>query len=879
MKMFWKTFILAICFIVPTMFFLTACDGETKAAKVSSFSVELANTAYTLIDDKITVTYGEDYRFSVSDFSVTAVFDDETSRVLASSELNDLGFTFESNIPDSAKTPVGVYEISIKHKDVEASKTISLAVEKATINYRENDIAWSMSELAYDGTEKAVTITNLPDTLKVVYQNNAKTNVGEYTATATVDVKDGDNYIFEEITVEHTWEIKIINYAITYENTCGLENNNQTTYTVLSETITLKSLTGRNHYTFDGWYYNNEKITIIPKGFTGGNITLEAKWTPIIYTITYQDTKDAVNTNPKTYTIEDGTITLAPLANRVDYTFLRWERVYDELYKVDILPTTTISAADNKGNIILKAVWDKKTEYDCFEYTVSKDGTKATITGLKDKSSTNITIPSGVVAIGNNVFKNCTTLTTVNFEDGTNALTIGDYAFSGCTSLSSITIPARVTEIGNYAFERSGLRKMNFSKNGNLTTLGNSVFHDCAGLNEFTIPDSVVSMGMDVFSSCIYLTKIVFGKGMTVIGESVYGGSSVLREIEFKGEIISFHKDAFNHVATKNITLTLNMNQKNLEQEAFRNNNGGTDYSDDYRAESRYYRVVSTTTAFCGYTFSKICLSCDATEMTAEEFSSRLESGSSGVFTNLKFILPARADNYFSAIAAFVAKYAEGTVTLTIDGATSIPAGAFYTDGVGYQLKEVIIGDSIANIGNEAFYYCMNLQKVTFGKGLTFLGELAFSECRELTDIVIPDSVISIGMGCFNNCTKLESIKLSSSITELSWGLFGGCELLKSIIIPDGVTLINNQALIGCKMLESIVIPNSVATISYDATYNCNALTTVYYIGTESDWQSIFIDGYNDSLNTATIYYYSEARPSGTGNHWHYVSGVPTAWQ
>lgn len=34
----------------------------------------------------------------------------------------------------------------------------------------------------------------------------------------------------------------------------------------------------------------------------------------------------------------------------------------------------------------------------------------------------------------------------------------------------------------------------------------------------------------------------------------------------------------------------------------------------------------------------------------------------------------------------------------------------------------------------------------------------------------------------------------------------------------------------------------------------------------------------NDAITHATVYYYSEARPSYSGNYWHYVSGVPTVW-
>lgn len=843
----WLFFVCIAVIIVCAMLF-AACGAqspdevENELAKISTFSVVCTNVNYTLVDDVITMIYGGDYRLSANDFSLTAIYDDETSKTLTTSELNDYGFTFESNIPDSEKTPVGRYEILIKHKDIETSKTISLVVEKTTINYNKSDVVWSASEFVYDGTEKSVTITNLPDTLTAVYQNNVNTSADEYTASATICAVDGDNYNFEEITVEHTWKINLNTHTIAYENTCGLENNNPTTYTMISDTITLAPLYGRAHYTFDGWYYNNEKITTISTGFRGGDITLEARWTAIVYTIDYQDTKDMVNNNPTSYTIEDGTITLSALANRVDYTFRYWERVYDNPYLVDILPTTTISATDNKGNITLKAVWDRKTEYDAFEYTVSEDCTKATITGLKDDSSTQITIPSGVAAIGDNAFKNCTSLTTVTFEEGSRLLTIGDYAFYHC-GIRDITLPDTVTEIGNYAFARSGICNMNFSNEGNLTTIGNNAFGNCEGLVEFTIPDSVVGMGKNVFAACINLTKIVFGKGMTVIGENVYGGSSVLREIEFKGIITSFHKNALSNIATQNITLTLNRNQEYLEKVAYVALGGGESYSDDYRAQGGRYREnksVDSTTTFCGITFDKVCFLFDATDMTADEFGSELSGYSGGGRSNLKFVLPENADNYFSAIATLLSKYDSGVVGVSIDGATSIPSRAF--DGC-TALKEIVVGKSVTSIGQNAFWQCTSLADVTLPSGITSIAAETFGYCSSLTSIIIPAGVTSVGQYAFDRCTALTSVTIPDSVTSLEYRAFWHCSSLNAVYISDIVSWINislgeleanplsfaKNLYLNNQLVEDLVIPKSVTKINYLAFAGCTSIKTLAF--------------------------------------------------
>ena len=61
---------------------------------------------------------------------------------------------------------------------------------------------------------------------------------------------------------------------------------------------------------------------------------------------------------------------------------------------------------------------------------------------------------------------------------------IGDYAFSGCSGLTSVTIPASVTIIGSYAF--SG----------------------CSGLTSVTIPVGVTEIRGNAFSGCSGLTSV-----------------------------------------------------------------------------------------------------------------------------------------------------------------------------------------------------------------------------------------------------------------------------------------------------------------------------------------------------------------------------------
>jgi hypothetical protein len=133
----------------------------------------------------------------------------------------------------------------------------------------------------------------------------------------------------------------------------------------------------------------------------------------------------------------------------------------------------------------------------------------------------------------------------------------------------------------------------------------------------------------------------------------------------------------------------------------------------------------------------------------------------------------------------------------------------------------------------------------------------------------IPDCVEVIESGAFIGCGQLATIEIDEN--SAYYQTIGG-----NIYSKDGKTLVrcapNHTA-------GHFVIPDGVEYIGWGAFDGCNSINTVYYVGTAEDWAGISIGSYNDSLTSATIYYYSETKPTTAGNYWHYVDGVPTVWE
>ena len=106
-------------------------------------------------------------------------------------------------------------------------------------------------------------------------------------------------------------------------------------------------------YTFEGWYDGQgtaaSRVTTIPIG-TARNITLFAKWTKEVYTITFDNSSMSLPQSSMQYTVDQRVTLDKPTVDR--YVFLGWTTDKDELV-TEIKPGTT-------GNLTLHSNWTSK---------------------------------------------------------------------------------------------------------------------------------------------------------------------------------------------------------------------------------------------------------------------------------------------------------------------------------------------------------------------------------------------------------------------------------------------------------------------------------------------------------------------------------------
>ena len=376
--------------------------------------------------------------------------------------------------------------------------------------------------------------------------------------------------------------------------------------------------------------------------------------------------------------------------------------------------------------------------------------------------------------------------------------------YSRRTQIRKITISEGVTSIGEYAFEEC-TNVTSISIPGSVTELNEYCFSACVSMKNITIPQSVTRIADGVFDACEKLTDIYYG-GTDASWKHITSWNAGLG-----GNVTIHSTGVFTGKCGDNLTWTIDNNEVLTIS--------GTGRIPDYNDPSS---GGNNTAPWYGYAYQikKVVLG----------------SGVQNIGNN-----------------AFAGCYGMTDITIP-DGVTSIGDSAF--DGCS-ALTEISIPGTVSSIGDSAFYGCSALTEISIPGTVSSIGDSVFSGCSALTEISIPDTVSSIGDSAFSRCSALTEISIPSTVSSIGSYAFSGCAL-REVEIPQGITSIQTRTFQFCTQLTKITIPDSVTSVEICAFDNCPVLKTVYYGGTEAQWEGMHVDNYagnNSALLDATLYF------------------------
>ncbi len=147
-------------------------------------------------------------------------------------------------------------------------------------------------------------------------------------------------------------------------------------------------------------------------------------------------------------------------------------------------------------------------------YNMNDDG--ASNTSLKT-----LVIPDSVTTVGANAFANLKALESLTIGSGVTA--IGDYAFKNCTALGTLVIPDNVVKLGKSAFYKcTGVTTLELG-NG-LTDIGDYAFYGMDKIEYIVLPENVENIGKFAFKGWSAITSIILDKDIETIGAHAFYG-------------------------------------------------------------------------------------------------------------------------------------------------------------------------------------------------------------------------------------------------------------------------------------------------------------------------------------------------------------------
>lgn len=521
--------------------------------------------------------------------------------------------------------------------------------------------------------------------------------------------------------------------------------------------------------------------------------------------------------------------------------------------------SATLVAGENKqeGEIVIPPT----TTYKGREFRIT--AIKGAFTN--NMKLTSIQIPSSITILGDKTFSGCSALASVTGME--NVETIGASCFAGCTALKSVKLPTSLTEIGKYAFYKSGIEAIHIPEN--VISIGRNSFGDCPNLSSVNLEGHISILEASLFRNCKSLSDLSIPNSVIEIKDSTFYGCSSLPAVTIPKSVSRINRGSFEDCSHLETLIIEDSSQ-------------------------RLYCTTQYNGSFCGCPITNLYIGRDldsdpifGTKIKSAEISNRVTFIPSGLFEGCKYLTEIAIPNSVNIIDETAFRNAglkrliieESFNNITIYNYRSFEGCNFEYVYIGrpivaeyswnqlpFQSKKIIIGDCVDRLSRNISI--LGAEEIQFGLRVDSIPDLSGQSA--LTKIQLK-SIIPPKANTFSNTQYMDIVVEVPPMSKLAYsespvwkdfwslnenkdllsifrvdgieyriieensvtvtGTEGGCS--GDITIPENVTYdnttypvkaIERNAFNNCYDLLSITLPESITRMDDNAFSGCHSL-------------------------------------------------------
>lgn len=396
--------------------------------------------------------------------------------------------------------------------------------------------------------------------------------------------------------------------------------------------------------------------------------------------------------------------------------------------------------------------------------------------GAGNATLSRLAVPDGVEEVGQGAFSRMPHLVSLHLPDSVGI--IGASAFQDCPLLEEIRIPSGIREIRGAFSATPRLVRIHVEKDsglrleGAMLLKGNILLRVFASLlqdRHLLIPAGVVQIAGGALSGCIGLETVSLPDGLQAIGGGAFAGCRDLAAVELPRMLLRIGGNAF--------------------------------FGDSALAEMSIPDSVEELGEWC---FD----GCDSLRRAAIPEKLRCPANAFPPSCRVE-----RRNPFPGGTETPVGLLLWLSRQFVLTHTWKSPVVPPYAFAELPSLEEVVLPESVEEIGDGAFQSCPCLRAIHLPEGLKLLGRNAFASLPLLEEINLPDGIAEIPQGCFWNCTALRRVKLPASLRTINRHAFRDCRMLEAIEFPGHLSNIVSGAFLGCSSLRNVQLPESVELV------------------------------------------------------------------